>query len=1796
MILKQKNSTVKNNIFVGSYSFIHAPIDPELKVFWENFGVEPSGMTGAYVKYNTTNKKEEKGFYSTGVFPNEVVLSGALDGESSNTTNGSGYLYFRNFNSIYGVCHGFGRDSGTFIDGYNFYNAFSPEGYISPFFSQIFSLYKIDELKKEEALISNGACSPLTSKEYNDIFGIVSEFSKGAENSITVDQGDVPLNLLNPFINSPALMCPQDLSVAYYYTEKQKKIIAGTKKAIAANSHFNSNPIPSVFDTVSINVKNRYEFETGESRTENVDGRKITLTDNYIKFDSSGAPIPSYLSKVKYGTNPFLQNICQYANWPYFGVVGPPFKSFLLDVADELGNVQKGLFDSNNQYHLWTFLFKENTDGFPFLNDYKSYSTEGGDYNGLAKTPSSSNYGSKLFKPELSDPDHYWEHRQCPGVIDVNPHNFGASIYACPSKYFDVPYYAAIKKFGFYGTRFFNGCIGIDKSFLNKRDNNEASEVPPGGDVYTTPIEKEPDYDEANRSSYEDYDNLLKIANLEERHLDFYFLNKMFFLQINFAANDESKIALSLPEYVILNNFFKKEPKEVNFQKASLAKFIEWYSSDLWWNELYPRPHQFLNFIRYSNYPINPYTGDNTYVKKTPTDTSFVTGFTVAIYNQKTNKFEPNESDGGFLGFISYDTFTSKDTYQEFYEVLKTSFTGADFDTEIAPIWKELEEKLTKEVVLIGEPPPTIRRNDKFYSSLDIYKKKLLQYRFLENYVQGNPIDLYPSNKITFGFDSSADYLSWSFISQRFGYHDWFEKSNDIVYSGYNFQYLPKRRYFQGAYSVPIDEIQLSKLLTGSGSNAYAGYANNFPAESFRNEEYVPIVIGNNFSNQYVDKKTIFNQQNLLPPGWQALGAGGITKLRGTDSCFTPIFIQQPMYKTHCKIGQAPTFRCLAVDYHTIPEDKINDRYPEIKYWLDKLKVVNRKYKNLYPLNYKWFRIKKSDCNYNFNNFITSGYFSDKLSTGIDVSMRFEKGGFPLESSDPSGDWCCLEGDGPNCTLIHPKECVPAFSPKPSFSYKYEGTPGFEESKRNNFDMHFVKGATSGKDENYYYFCMVKGRFGTRISEPSELYIDNNLFFDINVLNGGPWSSSCNLSLETRIGTIDLGSIYIQGNDGLHQDESVIPEAVIEETIPPPNKGWGSVRKYKFVGPWGYRGYYFTYAPGTLNDTRGLKQTWGRILDRGNLHRVRKKLTQEEGDIIYGSNHLPECYEGKLVNDYTYGISLKINGSVGAPLSQSTDVGICHWANMQKATITSDFSKGVNWRELRNEGEFYSAATFDNKGKIKLVGVGVGTHWEWGNNLGTIHRFGYLSKKRDRHLIIDDSQRDQLNFKETDFQKLKDKLLKKSLDGKDCGWTQNGFGRDMLYWVEGYKSFYSYCDSIKKKNVLNRNYTHPGLRYSNSSIQYFWLGKPSNTYFKRYPMYGPYAYQWKVMPHNRDRNGNGMSEGFHSYAWGTKYSYMYDAPAVYGLKYRTSIPYPSGYLTGVNIINSYRAIILSPDEGESPTALTQQAVKYLTWGIKDSPTAPAQRYGSVWVGALDEVAQNPNFFEDNLGWLRSDLIVDYVGAYRSNKDLNLTKAYIKNSINFSTNYAGEYDYYEYEPLFNYLFYRCRHIFPKKGLISSFQINKVNEDGTLKNIVDDSLGSIPASTDYRRLESGKFASHFVFPTTYPPINVFNVKNNIIFPTDISPCDDGHGDLCNYITPTINLGTSSFLASLDGDDRKIFEYLNQASELPVIITGVGGEGTTGITVKVFEQEKENKNIQNLGGLGSRFLDLIEALHGL
>ena len=1576
-------SSIKGYVFDGAYSELIRPIDPTISPALFAHNINPTGVTGIFVYYNTGNSTDS-GYLPIGVgkFAN-VVLSGA----SNSSSDYSGYIYYNISAPIYGVCHGFGRDEDAWHKGYNFYNAFHPQGYISPPFGESLTVVK-ENHDGRSALAENGGCSTLTVNEYNDLFGIVSK----SDPSIGASSEDVKINA-ESFINSPSISCPQDLSVTFYWHETQYKLIAGTAGAISANGFYNNNPIPTALDNydakTSLRYKTTHKSLTPPSFTDNGDGTRSERIEHTIVYNpEDGKPMPEYLTV---GGNDILNTqLCPLHPFETSVSYGKNKASLLVDTPDDLSYVQTSHFDSFNMWNIWHFLFKENSDGFPFTNDFNNQ----GDNYGLQKTAASANFGSQLFEADLSMEDNYWERRQCPKGIDFLPHTFGASIYACPSYYFEVPYYAALKKFGFYGTRFFNGCVSLSLTYPASGDVTKPDSVEiDTGVKYITPDDSEPDEDGGINWSFGAYDNLLRIAKAEESNSDFYALNKMLFLWAN-----KSLVSSSSEYNYLSNNYGSKFTSLFNNLFNEIDQTFPHGKSDL------------LN-----------------------TNAVFESGAASIIYDTSS----------------PYAILSDTRRYANFYEELVKTINAQD-----KYYWNEIEKIYG---MMILDSPYVI--DDSFYSSLTSQKRSRFLTRYLENYVKGNPVDLYPSNKIVFGLDTASGFInSNSWGKSSYGYNS-------------SLKYLDNklsRRFFVGAYGNGedvvgyVDYIGLNKDVIRN-SSFYPGYFNSNLGISIPKPAWSPVLTGTVASNgENVSYNSILGENNSLPDGWLGMGYHGVGKLQGNFSCFTPIFTKSPMARTFCKIGQSPVFRAEAVDYHTIPEDKINIRYPEIVYWTKKLKLVDSSYKNRYPLSYKWYRIKTGDCSDgDFKNFLISPDFSK------------------VEPASLTGTWGCLEGDDKNCTLIHPQECIPVFDGSTQWPSKYSNTPMQEDAKRNNYYMAHKQGAKYGNDDLYYYFCMVRGRFGVRISEPSLLSIEDWIKFDVSAQNGGNVPLSPHIAFEGKdknganisvaINGLDISTEYpdplqnISPYNGFVIDKDFIPENVLEKQIPPPNAGFGDVYSYKFVGTWGYRGASQSYSPGTLNETRGLKETWERIVHYGSFLSYGKKLSQVEGDFLYGKNHLPVCSA----------ITHRMGNNDGVRVAMK-GVKVVHWANMQEGVIDTKGNYGVKWDKLGNAGELYNAAGWISYAAIdKSHSPGLG-QWQYGNNLGTVHMCGYFGGTMNIS---------PYPLSTEDEQKLKTKLFGNgTLGGSNCGWHKYGLGRNMLYWIEGFSTFYAYCDPVKKKNITDYNYMNPGLRQSNSSIQYFWLGKPSNSYLERYPMFGPYAYQWRVKRHNRDRNGNGMSEGFYSYGWGDNYSYMYDGPAIYGLflKQKESNKDIDG-------MNKARTSIF----GSSLDSLN--SVKRTRFGFTNG-NGGAKIYGDIYVGLL---TGTPN-----------TVFKDYVLSGQdmaSNPELSL----------YGCDDASLNGGYCFDP--------CLSIrYPNGFFPGGKKQDLAMANGSYRLVPDNLIGG--KDSEETVLDSNKVAIRGPFGTPHYKFLKYMGYTGV---HGMSPCADGGSDHCNYITPTINIGASMYL---------------------------------------------------------------------
>ena len=1482
------------------------------------------------------------------------------------TSNTSGAFYFSDVPDLVGACHGYGRDDVTFYSGYNYYNAFYPVGYFQPPFGETTSLFKLN--KDGEVNLIQGSCMQMSITEYNEQFGILSKVAPDAGiTSDTLTPGAWSL------IIPPKETCPNGtVSVGTYDEEIQASAIPGTASSLAAPSLYNHHAIPTSLDNYDNWVDGRYKYTTDSTDPNNV--------INNIQFGADLRPIPSYSSTDT--NNSRLNNVLCYAQ--------------LFETDTAIGKLTNGqqmiespdVLQSNigsqvsvngaEPWHFWHFNFRENSESFPFFNDYKQAQP------GLHQQMGG---GTQLFTPVLSSEDYYWQNRQCPNTVNFLPWTFGASIYACPSNYFDIPYYAAIKKFGFYGTRFLNSCksLNLDNTWQGV-DN--ALELPAQvGPLVVPAPDTEPDgIDVGGAWSFTSYDNLLKVAKAEERYSNMYALNKGFFIWANtgcIAADPDWQTVASYGTFpTLFTGLISK------FQQVYTNGFSSLFSGE-------PK--------------IIVQNGD------------VASNYTVV--------------DSGFFSEILF----TNHAYEQFYKQMLTFVSGEGLNA-----WNRMEAKYAYYFSDcnggIFEP---------LYQSILSGRQKRIRTRFFENVVRGNPVDLFPLNHITFGTDQAREMLEstgWGRVPNSFG------KGSR----------LPpiSRRYFEGAYGNGSASTGLAliinKLSIPNNSAFYPGFFNTFNyGKSLPNPSYVAISSG-------VIMDTA--KRRFSPSGWLAAGYNEIGKLDSNFSCFTPIFVQQPIDKVFCKIGQQPTFRALAVDYHSIPEDKISFKYPEIIYWTYKLKINNSDLTNRYPMQYKWLRVKKDDYA-NFSNLADFKY---------------------ADFSNSTGQWCALEGDNsPTCTLIHPTECVPPFS---------QGASTYT----------FVQGAKYGDDDQYYYMCLAIGRFGIRISEPSELAIENWLRFDLSYKNGmnAPGSVSVNFIINDSNGTDH--TISFQGSQssayaGYQYDPYAIPEGVVEMKMPPPNAGYGDVSAVRFIGPTAYVGATRSYVPDTLFDTRGLRERWGRFIDYGALIPFSKYLSQGEGNLLYGYQHLPKCSNYAMSNGQ-HGIRVEafVNGNK-----------VNHWTLDQKAYASLDSTYGMVWNTLNNPGSLYPPAStiYD----ILSPNMGVG-HWQWGNNLGAIKRFGQLSTTESDDLrLLGHGVSAGAPVSQDWLDTIKKQFIQPStLAGANCGYTPNGLGRNMIYYIEAFDRFYLICDPIKKKNVQNISFMCPGLRHTNSAIQYFWLGQPNNIYVERRSMFGPYAFQWKVRRHNRDRNGNGISEGFYSMGYGSEYTMMYDAPAIYGLYVKKSTS--SEYVGQVNAVQTLRNKIFG-------TVADISEFRNLWFG-EAGVNGTAGQYG------------NFTFSCDPSSWAYNKDMCDYVSAAR---DLATNLDFRAYSCPIERLRQGQ------------CFDPCLSIRYSHGF---FPGGKAQDMFGPPSVTSSNL---PAPVNLRLVSTANYKNEAINTEDEPslvdptivfrgPVNtpharawrglqnidssaVKNAQNTV----GVSPCKDGGSDHCNYITPTLHMDTSSIIGS-------------------------------------------------------------------
>jgi len=1292
-----------------------------------------------------------------------------------------------NFNTptseLYETCHGQRNESFAYR---NFYPAYYRYGYFEQPWNNI---------STRTSILSSYGVDPLTNKVLKRLTPSSSNTAQDFANGLSINLTEYhQLNGINPINCGPGVKiencdptispiqsfrylyydCPQDITVkSPAYQEAEIKWNPGDGNYHVGAGLFNYSPIPNVLDNIgSYDLNDSCAGSSDVSVYNNSKCPAIIFETDSSSLRGSNSLLPDYVANVTAGFGPL-------------GLGGNGVGNFVD------GPGAGGQQVANEDWWYWHFSYKENSQTFPFNNNSqdgafidsptKTITNADGSISTITNSKSKGgNAAIQTFVSQIAQENWYWDHRLCPDFPKFLPWTFGGTIFACPETYFEVPYYSAIEKFGFYGTRFLNsqGSL-IDETGKYLTGCNE---------------DQNPLSYNAGQYGNDIYDSLLEIASLQRKYSDYYAGNKGLVLALNY-------------DIMITDSSFYSFSGSV----ADGLKKLH----DIFWND-----------FKYSGI-------GSPYLK--------LAWMNDAPKIKNVDGFLSINTSGYLRNVIPKEYLYTNNLYDEVFPSINLSSSASSFIN-----------KYSKYVVL----NTSLDLDTIFYSYISTGQTYILEKRAYAHQINGYPVDLFPLNRIYYTSDTPSGY----------------QKANWSA-SSFNTKALPQieRKYFQGYYSDPkaflIDKskIQVAGTVDGdvynSTDNPYGfnpGFFNTINSNKF---DFGRQFIRTSSVNIY-DKKSssLFSHTGLSLLGYNEIG-----KFDGNFSCFNPIFVQQPA-DVICKIGQAPTFRALAVDYHTLPEDKIKgSRWPEINYWAQKLKLVDSKDKSLYPLVYKWGRVPIEN---------KSQYYMGDL-TGIDWASR-------------TGEWCCIESDGlPTCTLIHPKLCHPSLT-----GISFSVTPGAGLDS-----VSYLQGSIKGLDDSYLYFCLVSGRFGIRRSELSNLIIDDILTLDISFKNASPKSFAPKLvlsSLDRNNAVIkipletntNVGSFYGLAPDPLQISERSLAERRTANALGclPSWSPCCNDNKKRPMSAVGYSSWTYSWQPANVQDLPMLNSSYGKTIGYGGLVSFTTVLSQSQGESLYGRTHLPKVKNGAYIGEYQ-GIpfDLFLNGSTKTK----------HWSVDEIAWATDTTQQGIPF----NNGDIVSALYPPSDGAFRYKSYpteqsdqsyGKG-HWQFSNNLGLVKRLGYLDVPDDGSSWDGKDSNGQILINFSYSLKDKGKLLsniKKSLapyPGGSAIWRKSSLGRHMAFFVEGFDSFYTLCGNKKKEFVKNLSFVAPGLRVGNAGFQYAWIGQPNSSYLSRQILPGPYAYFWKVNKHNRDRNGNGMPLGMYSYGTDAFYSMMYDIPAVYGL-------------------------------------------------------------------------------------------------------------------------------------------------------------------------------------------------------------------------------------------------------------------------------------------------------------------------
>ena len=1360
--------------------------------------------------------------------------------------------------------------------------------------------------------------------------------------------------------------CPINSQPAVKYSEIQAELTAGTFQGSIGGNIYNHNPIPSSYDRGVLVATTLYKSATptGKNVPKEIQNSCLYVADQGkpIPYFSRGSSASSH--NYVFGQCANLSDLDRQAR--VVGALDAHTNAFGgIPNGDILSDGDLGQDTSNyDQSAYWHFVFKYNHNALPFGNTHEA--------------------GQMTQDNDQFREDHWWEHRECPENIDYLNHAFGNNINACPMNYVDVPYYAAIGKFGYFGTRFQDTWRSVSNDSNGTGANKKYIDFPSELDgnknaTYYVKLNAIDSRFGEEYSSYSqnlggsDYSPLLKSAALEKKYYDFAFSDRVLFLRLNYDLSKTSS------QYAYLTANIH------NFQNLYLGLCTGVAASGLSSTDAAKFRVSYINqggsFIPVDD-PLYSFTN------------SYIT----------TGKYNPND-------LIQFNEFVKK------YGVFKL-IDDSSADT----LWYD---KITNE------------------------KRIRIARNYYSNIASGNPVDLFPNNQIAFSFEKTIDFANSNFI--KYG-----AVSSSVQSKG---KTLPevKRQYFSAGFSTifeasgyaqytnhkvsndTINDIPIKTNLFGYTNNNFTSSVNNFyfgytNPRGCGNENFITD------TNSYLELINLPNvgiwknyvPETSPPPAsavnspirtpWPDAGFAGIGKVNKNFSCFSPIFLQQPLNEA-VKLCQAPKFRVCAVDYHSISDDKIKENrqgggsvYPEVAYWLRKIKAINTKGDNLYPLSYKWCRVPKASA---------MQYLATKKASLLDFS-------------NPTGSWCCAEdgyGNTPECTVIRPKECANMAG------LALTSWVGNSE----DYVLRFM--GVKASDADFYYFCTVAGRFGWRDSEFASVTIDNQVKVQIATMDlcGG---GSAGLSVAGMTSNLNIQNGYLS-------DPGVYFEQVKDEI-------WNDTNNcmfFRFVGPEKVRGVTRVYTPGTFVDSRGKRVRNAYWKDFGALSSVSFTLTDLSAGLLYANRALPYCDRS---SNFLY---------QGQPMSLR---GYVHRTHFEPAVLTENTSFGVKARSLRSIAELYPPrryleaspiATWDNKNP---------GHHQFETNLGSIKKYSQniatnLSLSSVKIIpdsvskIVSHAQDLMLQFNKAINLTANSRII----TGPECGYVPPSLGRLMHFYVESFSTYYILCEvgGVKPKKIRNWSHIAGGLRSGKAGLQYNWLGRPRDARLKRVSMPGPYAFQWKVERHNRDRSGNGMPLSFWSYYHEERIDNLYDAAAVYGAVKKTS---SYSVLTQAKKL---KRIMAAASLGHSTTI----SLRNVSIGPDDGPKLGCG--GIRWraSGEMGGDKPTPEF-------------VDWIQSVASSAGPDPFSAY---------GCAGPYA--------DDCFYPCLSLKYPEGFTP--------RGGKL-------LG-------YRNGNEKHYFTSSITGSSYYPASVPGSSVSYrIFAIDLSPCSTNKKDICNYLTPTAHIGLDTW----------------------------------------------------------------------